>query len=223
MPIIPILPGQPLHILRHQGGSESIFPVDHRLAAAAKNPVLRLVVAKHVHHANRRQADREQVWPLVDDGTDEQAAPEPNQGSPVQPGTYTYDNGPNTNWGGLPIGEGPGGNCTGAFNESGSQGYGDQLHYISGPGYYGGHPKIEFDFDSLAAPVLGQWAEDDDFANPNIARFEAELRKRDKVYEFHTYPGTKHAFFNDDRPEVYDRDAAVRSWERTIDHLTRYL
>ena len=89
--------------------------------------------------------------------------------------------------------------------------------------YYGGHPKVEFDFDGLAAPVLGQWAEDDDFANPNIARFEAELGKRDKAYEFHTYPGTKHAFFNDDRPEVYDRDAAVRSWERTIDHLTRYL
>ena len=61
-----------------------------------------------------------------------------------------------------------------------------------------------FDFDGLAAPVLGQWEEDDDFANPNIARFEAELGKRDKAYEFHTYPGTKHAFFNDDRPEVYD-------------------
>ena len=47
--------------------------------------------------------------------------------------------------------------------------------------YYGGHPKVEFDFDGLAAPVLGQWAEDDDFANPNIARFEAELGKRDKL------------------------------------------
>ena len=54
---------------------------------------------------------------------------------------YTYDNGPNTGWGGLPIGEGPGGTCTGAFNEADSQGYGDQLHYISGPGYYGGHPN----------------------------------------------------------------------------------
>ena len=89
--------------------------------------------------------------------------------------------------------------------------------------YYGGHPKVDFDFDRLAAPVLGHWAEDDDFANPNIARFEAELGRRDKAFEFHTYPGTKHAFFNDDRPEVYDRDAAVRSWERTIDHLTRNL
>jgi carboxymethylenebutenolidase len=89
--------------------------------------------------------------------------------------------------------------------------------------YYGGHPKVDFDFDRLTAPVLGHWAENDDFANPNIARFESELSARDKPFEFHTYPGTRHAFFNDERPEVYDRDAAVRSWERTIDHLTRHL
>jgi carboxymethylenebutenolidase len=89
--------------------------------------------------------------------------------------------------------------------------------------YYAGHPKIDFDFDRLTAPVLGHWAENDDFANANMARFESELSVRDKPFEFHTYPGTRHAFFNDERPDVYDRDAAVRSWERTIDHLTRHL
>ncbi len=89
--------------------------------------------------------------------------------------------------------------------------------------YYGGHPNIEFDFDRLKAPVLGHWAEDDDFANPNVARFETDLGRRGKTWEFHSYPGTRHAFFNDDRPEAYDRDAAVRSWERTIDFLTRQL
>ena len=73
------------------------------------------------------------------------------------------------------------------------------------------------------AVPLAHWAEDDDFANPNASRFEAELGQRDKAYESHAYPGTQHAFFNDDRPEVYDRDAAVRSWERTIDHLARNL
>ena len=89
--------------------------------------------------------------------------------------------------------------------------------------YYGGHPTVEYDFDRLTAPVLGHWAEDDDFAGANVPRFEAELGRRGKPFEFHVYPGTKHAFFNDDRPEVYDRDAAVRSWERTIDHLTKCL
>jgi carboxymethylenebutenolidase len=89
--------------------------------------------------------------------------------------------------------------------------------------FYGGHPKVDFDFDRLRAPVLGHWAEDDETANPNVSRFETELGRRGKTWEFHSYPGTRHAFFNDDRLEAYDRDAAVRAWERTIDFLTRQL
>ena len=35
----------------------------------------------------------------------------------------------------------------------------------------------------------------------------------------HDYPGTRHAFFNDDRPEVYDSPSAARAWARTIEHF----
>jgi carboxymethylenebutenolidase len=35
----------------------------------------------------------------------------------------------------------------------------------------------------------------------------------------HDYPGTGHAFFNDDRPEVYDEDASRSSWARTLEVL----
>ncbi len=54
---------------------------------------------------------------------------------------YTWDNGPNTGWGGIPVGEGPDGSCTNQTNEDNSNSIGDGLHYISGPGYYGGHPN----------------------------------------------------------------------------------
>ena len=31
------------------------------------------------------------------------------------------------------------------------------------------------------------------------------------------YPGTRHAFFNDDRPEVYDHNASTVAWARTLE------
>jgi carboxymethylenebutenolidase len=89
--------------------------------------------------------------------------------------------------------------------------------------YYGGHPKVQYDFDRLTAPVQGHWAEHDDFANPNAAKIEAALKERGKTYEFHRYPGTKHAFFNDRRPEVYDEKAARQSWERTLAFFNSHL
>jgi carboxymethylenebutenolidase len=89
--------------------------------------------------------------------------------------------------------------------------------------YYGGHPKVQYDFDRLTAPVLGHWAERDDFANPHAAKIEAALKARGKSCEFHRYPGTKHAFFNDQRPEVYDEKAARESWERTVAFLDAHL
>lgn len=39
----------------------------------------------------------------------------------------------------------------------------------------------------------------------------------------HDYPGTSHAFFNDDRPEVFDQPAAASSWARTLDFFRNRL
>ena len=89
--------------------------------------------------------------------------------------------------------------------------------------YYGGHPKVQYDFDRLRAPVLGHWAENDGFANANVPRFETELKKRGKPFTFHTYKGTHHAFFNDTRAEVYDRAAALTSFTRTLDFFEKNL
>ena len=37
------------------------------------------------------------------------------------------------------------------------------------------------------------------------------------------YPGTEHAFFNDERPEVYDEAAAASAWQRTVEFLQHRL
>jgi|GEM_PF-426534 len=49
---------------------------------------------------------------------------------------YTFDNGPNGGWGGTPINS-----CSNDANEANSSTKCDNLHYVSGPGYYGGHPN----------------------------------------------------------------------------------
>ncbi|HUW17312.1 MAG TPA: dienelactone hydrolase family protein [Actinomycetes bacterium] len=41
--------------------------------------------------------------------------------------------------------------------------------------------------------------------------------------EVFDYPGTEHAFFNDERPEVYAAEASAVAWERTIDLFGRTL
>ncbi len=83
--------------------------------------------------------------------------------------------------------------------------------------YYGGHPAITYDWDNLSAPVLGFWAEDDDFANAGVPGYEAALSERNHAYEFTTYPGTQHAFFNDERPETFNADAAADTMKRSLE------
>lgn len=41
--------------------------------------------------------------------------------------------------------------------------------------------------------------------------------------EFHTYPGTGHWFFEADRPEAYQPEAAEIAWQRTLEFLKKSL
>ncbi|HZG96482.1 MAG TPA: dienelactone hydrolase family protein [Mycobacteriales bacterium] len=52
-------------------------------------------------------------------------------------------------------------------------------------------------------------------ARDQLAANGAEVRLFD-------YPGTEHAFFNDDRPEVYAADASATAWQRTIEFLRQH-
>lgn len=83
--------------------------------------------------------------------------------------------------------------------------------------FYGIHPKVQPDLDRLSGPVLGIFAEHDDYASAEaVSALDSELTRFGKPHEFHTYPGTHHAFFNNDRPEVYDAAAAEDAWQKVL-------
>ncbi len=83
--------------------------------------------------------------------------------------------------------------------------------------YYGIHPKVQPSYRDLSSPMLGFFAEHDEYASPEAVRaLDEELTLLEKPHEFVSYPGTKHAFFNDDRPEVYDEAAAKDTWRRML-------
>lgn len=86
--------------------------------------------------------------------------------------------------------------------------------------YYGIHPNVKPDLNNLNSPVLGLYAEKDGFVTPAVVHeLEQKLEALGKSKEFHIYPNTDHAFFNDSRPEVYDAEASADAWRRTLEFL----
>ena len=97
--------------------------------------------------------------------------------------------------------------------------------------YYGGGclhdredaPAIISGTPFISAPLLGIFGEEDQSPSPeDVKTIEAELMRCNKIYEFHTYPGAGHGFFNDER-DVHHADAAKDAWDKTIAWLDRYL
>jgi carboxymethylenebutenolidase len=90
--------------------------------------------------------------------------------------------------------------------------------------FYGGHPNIKPDLPSLRAPVLGIYAGKDSFVNPQVvADLDRQLTELGRPHTFHTYAEAAHAFFNEERPEVYDPAAAKDAWAKTLAFLRREL
>ncbi len=83
--------------------------------------------------------------------------------------------------------------------------------------YYGIHPNVQPPFEKLNAPVLGFFAENDAYASSEaVEALSNTLESHGKDHEFITYPGTDHAFFNNERPEVYNQGAAEDTWKRMV-------
>ncbi|MBI1963300.1 MAG: dienelactone hydrolase family protein [Candidatus Rokubacteria bacterium] len=76
----------------------------------------------------------------------------------------------------------------------------------------------------ITAPVLGLYgAADAGIPGADVKRFEAELRKTNPSVEFVLYEGAPHAFFSDDRPQVYKKEASEDAWKRCLAFFDRHL
>lgn len=81
----------------------------------------------------------------------------------------------------------------------------------------------DIDFAGASSAYLGHYAERDDYVDEDsLVLLEAELRLLDLDTTFHRYPGTRHWFFEADRPE-HDPEAAELAWQRTVAFLRTHL
>ena len=78
--------------------------------------------------------------------------------------------------------------------------------------------------DKLTMPILGLYGEaDGGIPAATVKSFESELKKKNSSVEFVLYPGAPHAFFSDDRPDVYRKEAAEGGWKRCVAFFSKHL
>ena len=72
--------------------------------------------------------------------------------------------------------------------------------------------------------MLGSDGEaDTGIPSADVKTFEAELKETNPNAESVLFPGAPHAFFSDDRPPVYKKDAAEEAWKRCLAFFGRTL
>jgi carboxymethylenebutenolidase len=85
--------------------------------------------------------------------------------------------------------------------------------------FYGVHPAVKPDVSRLSGPVLFHFARRDKSTPPDAANALVQrIRDAGKDVEAYFYEAD-HAFFNDQRPAVFNADAAKLAWDRTLAFL----
>lgn len=90
--------------------------------------------------------------------------------------------------------------------------------------FYGFHPKVQPDLASLRAPVLGLFAENDEYIPlATVESLKHALLVHGKEATFHIYPGAMHGFFNDTSPRRYHPASATDAWEKVLAFLRAHV
>jgi carboxymethylenebutenolidase len=91
----------------------------------------------------------------------------------------------------------------------------------AGVAFYG-RQSAAADVPKISAPLLFNYAGNDQGVNSGIQAYEAALTENKKVFQSYVYDGKQHGFHNDTTPR-YDADAAKLAWSRTIEWFNKYL
>jgi carboxymethylenebutenolidase len=83
--------------------------------------------------------------------------------------------------------------------------------------FYGTRPG---DYAPARAAYLGHFAESDEYETASeVKQLEESLRSADRPVTFYTYSGTGHWFFENDRADAYNAQAAALAWGRSVEFL----
>ena len=85
--------------------------------------------------------------------------------------------------------------------------------------FYGTKPG---DYSRTKANYLGHFAENDEFeSREDVDTLEQALKDAGRDVAIYQYKGTRHWFFEPDRPQAYNQSAAKLAWDRTLAFLNR--
>lgn len=91
----------------------------------------------------------------------------------------------------------------------------------AGVAFYGRQAGVA-DVPKIFAPLMFQYAGNDQGVNAGITAYEAALKENKKKFESFMYDGKQHGFHNDTTPR-YDAEAAKLAWERSLDFFKKNL
>jgi carboxymethylenebutenolidase len=91
----------------------------------------------------------------------------------------------------------------------------------AGVAFYGRQAGVA-DVPKISAPLMFNYAGNDQGVNGGIQAYEAALTENKKVFVSNMYEGKQHGFHNDTTPR-YDEEAAKLAWTRTLEWFNKYL
>ena len=91
----------------------------------------------------------------------------------------------------------------------------------AGVPFYGAAPETAA-VAAIKAPLLVQYAENDERIDSMWPAYEAALKAASVPYEMYIYPGTQHGFHNNSTPRYNEAQAKI-AWERTITFFKKNL